>query len=310
MSSVALVCGPEIQSNLLPPSLIANDVVSIENLAGLEVLLDQDQSDLVGLINPDQLGLLVADFFGTRSPPIAASPDPMSITRFGRYLGTTRLLTYNDTSQLEQRPASVSSALEAGDPVVALIRHGQTPGNVAGRWQGSTDEELNEVGEAQAAALAEWYGGIDTVWSSPLLRAAGTAAALNPEHRSHPGLVEFAFGAWEGLTTDEIRAVAGEDFDRIFVDGSDHPRGGTGETWSGAEERMRAALTEVDPKGGVVTGIVSHGAAIRALLTSFTEERWLGAFRVAIPPNTSVTHLILSADPVVADYGVAPHLGN
>ena len=305
MSSVRLLCGHEA-----PPDVGSSEVVPIDNLAGLELLLDQEKADLLGLIEPDQLGYLVAEFFGTRMPPIAAPPDLMSITRFGRYLGTTRLLTYNDTSHLDRRPGAVTAALAAGDPVVALIRHGQTPGNVAGRWQGSTDEELDEVGERQASALAEWYGGIESVWSSPLRRAARTAAALNPEPRSHPGLVEFHFGAWEGLTTDEIRAVHGEEFDQIFVDGSDHPRGETGETWSGAEERMRAALVEVDPKGGVVTGIVSHGAAIRALLTSFTEERWLGAFRVAIPPNTSVTHLILASDPVVADYGVAPHLGN
>lgn len=281
---------------------------AIERREDLDTLLDSGVE--AAQVDPELLAEIVAGFFGSRQPPLAGPPDTGSVTRFGRFLDTTRLLSYNDTSAIGERPRLVTDALAAGHAVIALIRHGQTAGNVAGRWQGSTDEELNETGERQARELAAWYGAIESVWTSPLVRAARTASALHPLPQLHPALVEFNFGSWEGMTTDEIRALHGEDFDRIFVDGSDHPRGGTGETWSQAEERMRRAIEELDPKGGEVTGVVSHGAAIRALLTSYTVERWVGAFRVAIQPNTSVTHLILGPDPVVADYGVAPHLGH
>jgi broad specificity phosphatase PhoE len=192
-------------------------------------------------------------------------------------------------------------------PVVALIRHGRTAANLAGRWQGSMDDVLDEIGEKQAAALFGWYGPLESVWTSPARRAAATAAALHSTPSHHPDLVELNFGKWEGLTTEEIRATGGL-FDQIFVDGSDHPRGETGETWALLERRMRKALEEIEPARGKITGVVTHGAAIRAVITSLTGGGWWGASNLLTPANTSVTHLVMGDTPTVVDYGLAPHL--
>ena len=58
-----------------------------------------------------------------------------------------------------------------------IIRHGETAGNDAGRFQGSTDCELNERGYAQAERLGERCRDLpfEVLISSPLVRARETA---------------------------------------------------------------------------------------------------------------------------------------
>ena len=60
-----------------------------------------------------------------------------------------------------------------------FVRHGETTWNAEGRYQGRLDTPLSVLGKAQAAALAEHIRseGVHAVVSSPLSRAAETAAA-------------------------------------------------------------------------------------------------------------------------------------
>ncbi|MCP5095378.1 MAG: histidine phosphatase family protein, partial [Chloroflexi bacterium] len=62
-----------------------------------------------------------------------------------------------------------------------LIRHGQTDWNVAGRWQGHADIPLNEIGKAQANALAERLADwpIKAIYRSDLMRCVQTATAVS-----------------------------------------------------------------------------------------------------------------------------------
>ena len=65
-----------------------------------------------------------------------------------------------------------------------LIRHGMTAGNLQGLYIGSgTDIPLCDEGRAQLAELKERfeYPQVDTVFSSPLLRAVETANILFPD---------------------------------------------------------------------------------------------------------------------------------
>ena len=93
------------------------------------------------------------------------------------------------------------------------VRHGQTPWNARKRFQGQTDVPLDDVGRAQAAALAALLRRerIDAAVSSDLIRAAETARiVLGPRTvalRLDPAWREMNFGAWEGLTWEEIRAA-------------------------------------------------------------------------------------------------------
>lgn len=100
------------------------------------------------------------------------------------------------------------------DSVLAMVRHGQTDWNLAGRLQGQTDIPLNQTGFDQALAVAEPLRGQgwDLVLASPLGRAQQTAQVIAENLRIPVGppisaLVERGFGPLEG----EIRARLDEE---------------------------------------------------------------------------------------------------
>lgn len=94
-----------------------------------------------------------------------------------------------------------------------LVRHGATEWSITGQHTGRTDLPLTELGVRQAAAASRvihhWLDGEEPlVYSSPLQRAAHTAALALPDHPAEevPALVEYDYGAYEGLRTSEILA--------------------------------------------------------------------------------------------------------
>lgn len=94
---------------------------------------------------------------------------------------------------------------------ILLARHGETPWNAEGRYQGQEDIALSPVGLAQARALGERLREvpITRAVASPLSRARHTAElALGGRDLPltlDPGLMEIAHGTWEGLLASEIR---------------------------------------------------------------------------------------------------------
>ncbi len=102
-----------------------------------------------------------------------------------------------------------------------FIRHGQTDYNKNDRWQGSTDNVLNETGIAQAKEAAEKLKGekFDFIVSSPLKRASKTAEIINEklnlEIVYENDLREQHFGDWEGKTTKELEEEQGVDLDHL-----------------------------------------------------------------------------------------------
>lgn len=95
---------------------------------------------------------------------------------------------------------------------ILLARHGETPWNAEGRYQGQRDIALSDVGEGQARLLGQRLAGvpIHRAVSSPLSRARRTAELALGEARASQlqldkGLQEIAHGDWEGLLAAEIR---------------------------------------------------------------------------------------------------------
>lgn len=101
---------------------------------------------------------------------------------------------------------------------VFLVRHGETPWNAEGRYQGQIDIPLSATGEQQARALWKRLEAvsIDRAVASPLRRARQTAQIALGERAGmlslDAGLGEIAHGTWEGKLASEIDAEDPERF--------------------------------------------------------------------------------------------------
>lgn len=96
--------------------------------------------------------------------------------------------------------------------VVYLLRHGRTQLNAGGYLRGRIDVPLDEVGQAEAEALAEVFSSVQlgAVVASPLSRASDTAAAVARRHRLavevDADLADRDWGEWAGRS--EAEAIA------------------------------------------------------------------------------------------------------
>jgi glucosyl-3-phosphoglycerate phosphatase len=101
-----------------------------------------------------------------------------------------------------------------------IWRHGRTAWNAEHRIQGQTDVPLDEIGHAQARAAAERLARHqpDVLIASDLRRAAQTAqyladvTGLPVEYDAR--LRERHFGAWQGLTDEELAEQYPAGFER------------------------------------------------------------------------------------------------
>jgi probable phosphoglycerate mutase len=89
------------------------------------------------------------------------------------------------------------------------VRHGETEWSRSGRHTGRTDIPLADAGRRQAADLGARLAGhsFQLVLSSPRVRAIDTArlAGYGPSVEIDSDLGEWDYGAFEGLTTPQIR---------------------------------------------------------------------------------------------------------
>lgn len=157
---------------------------------------------------------------------------------------------------------------------ILLARHGETPWNAEGRYQGRADIPLSEIGEAQARALGERLREvrIDRAVASPLARARRTAELALGEARApmltlDEGLAEIAHGEWEGLLASEIQARDAQRM-QAWRDAPQSVQMPGGESLQQVFERVWPAFARacegVDDDATVL--IVAHDAVNRALL--------------------------------------------
>jgi broad specificity phosphatase PhoE len=148
-----------------------------------------------------------------------------------------------------------------------LVRHGATAWSRAGRHTGRTDVPLLEEGRDPTQALATVLAAprFSLVLTSPLLRAKETCALAGLGDRAQvtDDLVEWDYGDYEGLTTDEIR------LERpgwtLWADGV--PGGET----VGAVGRRADRVIEAARAAAGDTICFAHGHVLRALAA-----RWAG----------------------------------
>ena len=167
-----------------------------------------------------------------------------------------------------------------------LVRHGVTTWNREGRFQGHLDPPLDPLGELEARALAERvvheYAGEIALVSSPLQRAAATAAILAEalaadgrpvEVKLEPGLMELGQGDWEGHTHAELAANDGERYRTwAATSGWHEPPGGEPATAAAtrAIDAVRRLLTAEDARSAQTLCCVSHGGILRLIAGRLT----------------------------------------
>lgn len=153
-------------------------------------------------------------------------------------------------------------------PEIYLIRHGETEWSLSGKHTGVSDIPLTEHGRQQSKLLRPELSttNFQLVLTSPLRRARETCelAGLAERAEIDPDLMEWNYGDYEGLTSEQIHA------DRpawtIFNDGG----GLGGETPEQVGVRADRVIARVRALRGDAA-LFAHGHVLRVLAA-----RWLG----------------------------------
>jgi broad specificity phosphatase PhoE len=153
---------------------------------------------------------------------------------------------------------------------VWLIRHAETEWSRDKKHTGRTDIPLTDEGREVARAMRERLAGqrFAAVFVSPLSRARETAelAGLGDRAQVRDELVEFDYGAYEGITTADIREE--RPGWSLWRDGSPG-----GETPDQVGERVDRVIAEVLPLvQDADVAIVAHGHVLRVLAARWLEQ--------------------------------------
>ena len=150
---------------------------------------------------------------------------------------------------------------------IYLVRHGETEWSRSGQHTGRTDLPLTQAGIEEARRIGKVLAHLEfeRVLSSPLARArstcelAGFAGALQLE----PDLVEWDYGAYEGLTSAQIHAS--NPGWMIFSHGA--PDGESPDEIAARVDRVIAKLRACEGR----IALFAHGHVLRVLTA-----RWIG----------------------------------
>ncbi|PYY38282.1 MULTISPECIES: histidine phosphatase family protein [unclassified Curtobacterium] len=150
---------------------------------------------------------------------------------------------------------------------LVLVRHGETEWSKSGQHTGRTDIPLTENGVAQAERAGRFLADRDfaLALSSPLARARETARIVGVDPELDEDLYEWDYGAYEGLTTPQIKVQRHGPWD-LWTDGV--PAGDTpGENAAEVRVRVERVINRARPvlAEGQDAIFVAHGHVLRAL---------------------------------------------
>jgi probable phosphoglycerate mutase len=165
-------------------------------------------------------------------------------------------------------------------PTIYYIRHGETAWNAEGRFQGTQDIPLNDLGRTQAVASGEILAGLLArdgyaaaalpYVASPLGRArltmelARSAMKLPAaDYSVDDRLREIGYGQWEGLTQPEMQLNDAATYALRQVD-KWTIAAPSGESYASVTLRMREWFNSLLAD----TVAVAHGGTMRALMVA------------------------------------------
>ncbi len=200
---------------------------------------------------------------------------------------------------------------------LVVLRHGRTAANAQGRLLGRLDVPLDEVGEAQAAALARAVrvrlaatgSELVAVVSSPLARTRATAAALGAPVEVDERFVEVDYGGFDGRPLAEVPA---EVWRAWRDDPSFRPPGG--ETLAEVAERVDGACLEwagraeeVAGPGGVVV-VVTHVSPLKAAVAWAMGLGPESSWRTHVDPASITRIRVSGGSRVLCSFNETGHL--
>jgi broad specificity phosphatase PhoE len=198
--------------------------------------------------------------------------------------------------------------------MLILVRHGRTEANAAGLLLGRLDPALDEVGRAQALAVAEAIATgseqIARVVSSPLGRTRETAAAI----AEATGLVVEVDERWIELDYGEFDGVPLGDIPREVwgswqQDATFRPPGG--ESLVDLGLRVQAGLTDLArqvQEEHVV--VVSHVSPIKAAVAWTLGVGDAIAWRMFLAPASITRVAITDRGPSLHGFNLTAHLAS
>ncbi|MDR2018207.1 MAG: histidine phosphatase family protein [Syntrophobacterales bacterium] len=169
-----------------------------------------------------------------------------------------------------------------------LIRHGDTADEETKKiYKGALDIPLSEKGRSRmkmaSAFLSRFH--LDHIYSSALSRCTESGSIISRPHsislRALTGLNEISFGAWEGLSFEEIAKAYTDHFRLWLADPETHSPPG-GETLRDAEKRINLAIDGILAEHRSQTiAVVAHGGVLRLVLCSKLGLKFSHLFRLA-----------------------------
>ena len=163
---------------------------------------------------------------------------------------------------------------------IYLVRHGETVWNRERRLQGQQDSPLTDKGREQARRVGlllrelidnpEQY----PIHASPLARTRDTAAIVSRALGLEPDgllvddlLKEIRFGAWEGMTFDEVAAADPDNWRRFREDRWNFVPP-DGESYAIMAQRSRRWLSGISAQPSAIA--VAHGEFGRVLRGTYS----------------------------------------
>lgn len=189
------------------------------------------------------------------------------------------------------------TGLEGTATTLIFLRHGVTVHTADRRFSGPggddpglTDEGWAQAERAAAALVAD--GAVDAILTSPMQRTRDTASAaaksLGIEAVVEDDVRECAFGAWDGLTLDEVRARWSCELEAWLASFEVAPPGG--EAIVDVQQRVEAALGRtLTSYAGQTVLVVSHVTPIKLAVRYCLDAPLASVNRMLLAPGSFTT---------------------
>ena len=152
-----------------------------------------------------------------------------------------------------------------------LVRHGETEGESSFRLYGSTDVALSDLGRRQMESVRCALSGLDfgRVLTSPLRRSQESARIVCPSSAPPRTVVasftEIDFGAWEGLTAEEVIERDPQGY-RQWKGGDENWAFPDGDSRRGFADRVSRATLDVFAEGTERFLAVLHKGVVKTIV--------------------------------------------